>query len=250
MATSKKDLTPDIISRIQQEIDDDSNISRAKLSRTVCEWLNWKSPNGKLQEVSCRKHLNDLDRRGKIKLPQQNKVWGFQKKAATDFSAEFPSLLAVDCSLKDLGKIEIIPIVGGTKHSRIWNHFMETYHYLKSSRLAGAQIRYLINSEEKGWLGGFSFSACALRAEKRDNYIGWSDDARLKNQNLVINNSRFLILHNVKVENLASHLLSLFHKRVSVDWIKRYGYEPIAIETFVERERYIASCYRAANWKW
>lgn len=250
MATSKKDLTTDIILRIQQEIDNNPKVSRAKLSRTVCEWLNWKSPNGKLQEVSCRKHLNDLDRRGKIKLPQQNKIWGFQKKAATDISADLPALFDINCSLESLGKIEIISVVGGTKHSRVWNHFMETYHYLKSSRLAGAQIRYLIRSEKTGWVGGFSFSACALKTGSRDDYIGWSDDARLRNQNLLINNSRFLILPMVKVENLASHLLSLFQKRISEDWAERYGYKPVAIETFVERERFTASCYRAANWKY
>jgi hypothetical protein len=248
MATSKKDITSEIIERINDEIGKNPEISRTELSRIVCEWLEWKSENGKLQEVSCRKHLNELDRRGKIKLPIQTRVWHFQKKAAIDIGAELPSHFQISCSLGELGEIEIIRITGGTKHSRIWNHFMETYHYLKSARLAGAQVRYLIRSSLFGWLGGFSFSACALKTKKRDDYIGWSDEARAKNINLVINNSRFLILPNVKVENLASHLLSLFQKRITQDWLKLYHFAPVAIETFVERERYQATCYRAANW--
>ncbi len=32
------------------------------------------------------------------------------------------------------------------------------------------------------------------------------------------------------------------------DWPDRYGYEPVLLETFVERSRFQGTCYRAANW--
>jgi hypothetical protein len=31
-------------------------------------------------------------------------------------------------------------------------------------------------------------------------------------------------------------------------WEGRYGYRPVLLETFVESERFTATCYRAANW--
>ncbi|MGI8554668.1 MAG: Druantia anti-phage system protein DruA, partial [Dehalococcoidia bacterium] len=50
---------------------------------------------------------------------------------------------------------------------------------------------------------------------------------------LVINNSRFLILPHVHVPNLASTLLSLATRRVVIDWKDYYSIEPVMVETFV-----------------
>ncbi|APF20131.1 hypothetical protein [Caldithrix abyssi] len=55
-----------ILKRINAIIARQPQISRRKLSREVCELMDWKSPNGKFQEMSCRKALLELDRRGLI----------------------------------------------------------------------------------------------------------------------------------------------------------------------------------------
>ena len=59
-----------------------------------------------------------------------------------------------------------------------------------------------------------------------------------KNINLIINNSRFLILPWIEIKNLASKVLSLVLKRVSKDWEEEYGYKPLLVETFVEKVRF------------
>jgi len=64
----------------------------------------------------------------------------------------------------------------------------------------------------------------------------------------VVNNTRFLIFPWVKIKNLASKALSLSAKQVRVDFLERYGYEPVLLETFVDTEYYLGTCYRAANW--
>jgi hypothetical protein len=64
----------------------------------------------------------------------------------------------------------------------------------------------------------------------------------------VVNNSRFLIVPQVKVKNLASHALSLVAARLSDDWLQRYGIAPVLLETFVEHDRFTGASYRAANW--
>jgi hypothetical protein len=66
--------------------------------------------------------------------------------------------------------------------------------------------------------------------------------------NLVVNNKRFLIPPWVRTPNLASRLLSLASRRIASDWLSRYGYSPVLLETFVELERFTGTCYRAANW--
>jgi len=110
-------------------------------------------------------------------------------------------------------------------------------------------MRYLIKSGQGECLGAVGFSAAAWRVAARDQWIGWSDEARKSHLEKIVSNSRFLILPWVKVPNLASHVLSQSLSRLKADWQERYGYEPVLVESFVERGRFAGTCYRAANWQ-
>lgn len=243
-----QEITGEKIKVIQQIIEDKPEISRTALSRKICEKLNFRSLNGKLQEVSCRVALLKLKQRGMIKLPE---VKGFPGKKVPDNAAYDEKWLPQEicCSLSDIQPIELIRIDSAdSEYSRIWNEMMSWYHYLGAGPLCGAQIRYLFKSSSHGWVGGLSFSAAAWRLNARDQWIGWSEETRLNNLAKVIANSRFLILPQVRVSHLASHVLSLGIGEVGRDWLERYGYEPALVETFVERERFHGTCYKAANW--
>ena len=155
----------------------------------------------------------------------------------------------VCCSLHQLGGVELEKIGSRySKASRLWKALMDTYHYLGAGPLCGAQMRYLIHSPVHGYLGALAFSAAAWRLAARDRWIGWSDEARRQHLPKVVCNSRFLILPQVQVANLASHVLSLCARRIEQDWRERYGFAPVLLETFVERDRFAGTCYRAANW--
>ena len=52
----------------------------------------------------------------------------------------------------------------------------------------------------------------------------------------------------VRSENLASRVLALAAKQLPQDWLHRYGFRPLLLETFVEKNRFTGGCYRAANW--
>ncbi len=65
----------------------------------------------------------------------------------------------------------------------------------------------------------------------RDGWIGWNDTTRAKHLQRIINNSRFLILPQVQVKNLASHVLALGLRTVSTDWEAAYGMRPYLAET-------------------
>jgi Domain of unknown function (DUF4338) len=70
------------------------------------------------------------------------------------------------------------------------------------------------------------------------------------------NNTRFLVLPWVVVPHLASHVLGLIVRRIRAGWQAmrfqllrhKYGHPVYALETFVDRERFPGTCYRAANW--
>jgi hypothetical protein len=236
----------DLMTKITETIKAEPDISRRQLSRRVCEWMNWRSPNGKFREVTCRKALLELHRRKLIEL-RDCRDYTFQTHRPRP--SELPSLFNVECSLADLGPVELIPISSASsKNSRIWNALFDAYHYLRSGPLCGAQLRYLVWNKRFGWLGGLSFSASAWRVRCRDEFIGWSEEARKHTLQRVVNNSRFLIPPMVKVPGLASHVLSQCSKRLAADWQARYSYRPVLLETFIERGRFTGSCYRAANW--
>ena len=238
---------PDVVRRVAATVAEEPSISRRALSRRVCEWLGWRSPGGKWRELACRKALAELERRGQVTLPVAAKVGSFHRPRAR---AAPPPVAELRCELAELGEVEVVPVSSRySRASRVWNGLMETYHYLGRGPLCGSQIRYLVRSPRHQWLGALSFSAATFRLAPRDRWIGWSDQARRANLDKVVCNSRFLIVPSVAVPNLASHVLGLSLARVATDWQARYGYEPVLVETFVDRQRYAGTCYRAANWE-
>jgi len=64
----------------------------------------------------------------------------------------------------------------------------------------------------------------------------------------VVNNARFLILPWIQSKGLASKILAIIHRQLPNDWLARYGYRPVLLETFVETPRHRGTCYQAANW--
>jgi hypothetical protein len=93
------------------------------------------------------------------------------------------------------------------------------------------------------------FGSAAWSCKPRDTYIGWSNATRKYALKYMTNNSRFLIYPWVQVPHLASHILSLICRRITADWIIKYGHPLYLLETYVECGRFQGTCYKAANWK-
>lgn len=234
---------PETLGRIQGLVDDTPGISRRSLSRSVCEWLDWRHPTGRLKDMSCRKALSQLHKAGKLRLPDAVLIPGFVHRRAQDQFVRSP----VSCSLQELGEVTLVLVDNRlSEHARIWKALMAG-HYL-GGRLFCAGLRYLVKSSIHGWLGALSFSPAAFRVASRDLYIDWDDATRMCNLDRVISNSRFFIHPAVQVPHLASHVLGKALRRVQGDWHLRYGKEPLLVETFVEQGRFTGASYRASNW--
>jgi len=221
-------------------------ISRLELSRRVCQWLDWRSPSGRLQDMSCRKALAQLNRRGVLDLPARERLYGFERSASICTQVDVPEFHG---ALSKLGKVTVDPITSRySRESKIWFSLLDRYHYLGSGPLCGAQIRYIVKSSSHGYLGALAFSSGAWALRCRDEHIGWTEAARRKNLCRLVGNARFLILPTVKVKNLASHVLSLALSRLPEDWEERYHVRPVLVETFVDPTLFAGTCYKAANW--
>jgi hypothetical protein len=242
------EFTSGVIHLIRQTFDDTPSISRRSLAHRVCERMEWRAANGRLKEAVCRKALAVLDKDGLIDLPESGKPRRSEPSPEAKRPLR-PRSVEIDCALAELGQIEIKMITSRyTKSSKIWNDLMDEHHYLGTGPLCGAQIRYLIHSSMHGHIGALSFSSPAWALRKRDELIGWTEAARRSNLQRVVCNSRFLIVPTVRVQNLASHVLSQCSRRIGSDWKARYGVEPVLLETFVDPKRFSGASYRAANW--
>jgi hypothetical protein len=236
-----------VIRKIRARIDGSKDLTRTELSREVCRWMDWRAPNGELRELACRLALLELEKRGELVLPERRSCVRTRMEARR---WEGIHNRALRCDLDEVGKIELVG-VGATENrelASLWNELIAGYHYLGHTPLVGAQQRYLIESARHGCLGALGFSAAARRVAARDRWIGWTDQGRAAHLHLVVCNSRFLILPWIRVPNLASRVLAMAVRQLGPDWQRRYGYEPVVLESYVEQERFTGVSYRAANW--
>jgi len=130
-----------------------------------------------------------------------------------------------------------------------FNFYLEGEHYLESSRFAGQSLRYVAEVEGQ-WVALLTFSAPALHLKARERWIRWSPRQRARRLGLVVNNSRFLVLPaRQRYPNLASRVLGLVLRRLSVDWQERWGHPVLVVETFVDESQYRGTCYRACGFQ-
>jgi hypothetical protein len=239
-------FTQEELQWIAQLIEDNPQQRRAALSRQVCEQLNWKRPNGSLKDMACRVAMLRMQEDAVITLPATNLRQPRARPSypPTQASDPKPGLCAPVHELDPL-RMEIVRT--GTRQSHLWNEYVARYHYLGYTPMSGSQMRYNIFAGDQ-LVALLSFGASAWKLADRERFIGWSEEQRSKNLQLVVNNARFLILPWIQSKGLASKILAMAAKRLPNDWLARYSYRPVMIETFVESPRHKGTCYKAANW--
>jgi hypothetical protein len=220
--------------------------SRRTLSKKLCEAWQWRQPNGALRDMVCRGLLLLLDRAGQITLPPV--IYVRHNPLANRARPEriLIDTTPVECRLRDVQPLEFQQ-VRRTPEESLFNSLMEEHHYLGYEQPVGEHLKYLVWAHGRP-IACVAWSSAPRHLGSRDRYIGWSAEARRRNIRFVAYNTRFLILPWVRVDHLASHLLSRMAERISQDWQQLYGHPIYFLETFVDPERFRGTCYRAANW--
>ena len=124
---------------------------------------------------------------------------------------------------------------------------MREHHYLGFRGWVGESLRY-VAEWEGGWVALVGWCAAALKCGARDRWIGWPQMLQRQRLGFIANNARFLILPGPRVANLASRVLGLTLKRLSLDWQQVHGHPVLLAESFVDPQRFSGTCYRAAGW--
>lgn len=225
---------------------------RSHLSVHIAQQWDWRNEVGRLKDMAARSMLLKLERRGLIKLPARQRAGRANHKARRlerdpTTELELFGQELTDCSLEELRPLQVV-LVECASQRRDFCRLLQQHHYLGYYRPVGENVPYLIQGRGGQLLGCALFGAAAWRCTPRDRFIGWNDQQRESQLQLVANNMRLLLLPSVRVPHLASHLLSVLVKRVSADWRGKYGHPIFLLETFVDPEHFSGTTYRAANW--
>jgi len=206
------------IELVRQLISTNPSWGRTRLSKELCMLWNWKNSGGRLKDMACRSLLLKLQKQKLVTLPApKNKANNAKRNSSTRLVLH--STLPVRASLKDQSPVQI-RLAEDRSELDLFKCFLSLYHYLGFSGTVGENLKYIVYDKEK----------------------------RSKNLSLATNNTRFLILPWVSVKYLASHILSKVCQRIKDDWTAKYGHPIYLLETFVERDRFAGTCYKASNW--
>lgn len=221
--------------------------SRRRLSEVLAAEWNWRNAAGRLKDMAARSLLVKLDQRGWIQLPPRRWAATNRMRARVIARCRWDTT-PLQVRLAELGPLEICEVSGDTEGRKTLAAALAEFHYLGYTSSVGENAQYLITQGSRV-LAVVLFGSAAWKCRDRDQFIGWSGEARARNLSFLTNNQRFLIMPWVQVPRLGSWILGRVLRRLSADWRAKYGHPIWLVETFVERERFRGTVYRAANWQ-
>jgi hypothetical protein len=224
--------------------------SRRRLSQELATHWGWRNGAGQLKDMAARTLLLKLHQRGFIALPPRRQVPTNRMRCPAEAPANRewdPRPIA--CGLAQLGALRLDE-VSSQAAERAWvRAALSQFHYLGFGGTVGENLQYVVRDGQGRRLVWLVFGAAAWKCQDRDRFIGWSAEQRQRNLGRIANNTRFLILPWVRVPHLASWSLGQVSRRLAHDWQVKYGHPIVLLETFVERDRFAGTAYRAANWQ-
>jgi hypothetical protein len=239
----------DELDLIRSIVGECSGLSRVELASTICELLGWTRVTGRLKARECRDLLERLEAAGAIRLPAKRVGRPQGSRTRVPVTTRGDGLTPVTGTVHDLGSI-VVERVTSADQRLLFRELVGRHHYLGAAVPYGAHLRYLIYATRAHHhvVACLQFSSAAWRMAPRDAWIGWDDATRRRRLPEVVNNSRFLMLPWISVQNLASTILSRVVRHVAPDWAATYGITPLLLETLVDPCRFDGASYRAANW--
>ena len=153
---------------------------------------------------------------------------------------------ALNTKLSDLEPVEL-KLVRNTDLEKLYNSLVQEHHYLGFRQIVGNHLKYMAFIGERP-VACIGWGSAAWSVKSRETFVGWNKKTKENNLHFVANNTRFLILPWISVKCLASRILAHNAKRISKDWLTTYHHPLFLLETFVEKNRFKGTCYKAANW--
>lgn len=222
--------------------------SRYRLSRELCVRWNWRTATGQWKDMAARTLMLKMAQRGWIQLPARRALSPNRHRLAPPPPRSWPTT-PITGPLPDLGPLTLSEVSAQADGRAQVRTALVQFHYLGYRTPVGENLQYVVRDGAQRLLAVMVFGAAAWTCAARDRWIGWTPEQRQARLSWIANNHRLLILPAVDVRYLASHVLGGVARRIADDWQAKYGHRVVLLETFVQRERFSGTCYRAANWQ-
>ncbi len=234
------------IERIRRLIAEHPGWSRRRLSEVLAAEWDWRNAGGRLKDMAARSLLVKLEARGLVVLPLRRQIPSnrMSRRAVVRDWDWAP----VAGALRDMGPLRVQETSADAPLREHCGAALAQFHYLGCRGTVGENLQYAITTDAGRLLACLLFGSAAWKCRARDQFIGWSREQKQQRLHLLTANTRFLILPFVQIPHLASWILGQVLGRLSEDWESKYGHPIAMVETFVDRERFRGTCYRAANW--
>jgi hypothetical protein len=142
-----------------------------------------------------------------------------------------------------------VRVVVDRKEIEAFDRRLADKHYLGSTPSVGDFLRQVVEREGEV-VGQLAWGAAALKLKDRELWIGWDRSQQAQRLKLVVQNRRYLLLHDKgKEPNLASQALAAACRVLPEQWQERFGYRPLLAETFTDPEGHAGTCYKASGWE-
>ena len=210
---------------------------RTRVSREVCTAWDWRNGAGRLKDMACRSLLLKLEAQGLVELPARRQAPVNAARNRRLPSVEY-SRTPINGSLGRLMPLAVVTVDAGGEDAGLFKRLIAEHHYLGLRNTVGENLKYLVRDNRGRALCCLLFGSAAWRCKARDRFIGWDEATRRENLSGLTNNTRFLILQWIRVKNLASYVLGRVARRIAEDWQSKYGHAVLALETFVQRDRF------------
>jgi hypothetical protein len=239
-----RDLSAADITLIREAIAAHYARGRSFIAQRLCEHWDWRQPNGAYKGFAARDLLLRLEEAKHIVLPPPLAV---KNNRAEKSYAQVPLYDDRPLSGRVSGHLPPRIVEARGADRTLWDYLVHRHHYLGRPKLVGEHLKQLVYLGEQV-VGCLGWASAAWKSAPRERWIGWSVAQKRARLHLLTNNVRFLILPWVRVEHLASKVLGMSVRGLSLAWAARYGHPVVLAETFVDLSRFRGTCYRAANW--
>src|SRR6266581_2931456 len=106
---------------------DYASLGITEIARTVCEWLDWKRPNGRLKNHECRLLLERLRDQGALTLPDLHRS-GRRGPRTVSITVESDPQSPIQTTVADLHPLRLVEVP--STDGALFRQFIQRYHYL------------------------------------------------------------------------------------------------------------------------
>src|SRR5207244_4499333 len=136
-----RNFSSEDLALMRQAARDCAGLGVTEIARTVCEWLDWKRPNGRLKNHECRLLLERLQHEGFLTLPPLHPS-GRRGPRPVSIDGDTPA--PIQTTIAELEPLCVTLVE--KSDSPLWRQLVQSFHYLGCCVPVGAHLRYFVKS--------------------------------------------------------------------------------------------------------